>query len=323
MSSSCNAPEPPDRVVLNFLEKCNMACSYCYCPFDGERTEFEVLGDIVSILSHWRVGSITYGGGDPFGYNRFGDLLALTRNQAPSINFIQVDTNGLGISDQDYAVIVQSVDLLGLPLDGPTALVHARLRGAAEHFTRVCSLIEDMLGLGVAVKINTVVSPLNVDSLREMALIIQDYDIAVWSLYEMWPIARTHSASSKQERLAPDRFLNTVEELHHLCPSVEIEAGSICTRQAGYFFISQNGHVYTVSPSDPSQYVSVGSIFSSDILEKWHTVAGGSMRLDPRLSRRLAVVKGRREQTSPIRRVHRSHTLDRQTADTQGDAKAD
>ena len=54
-----------ERVNFNFAAKCNMACRFCYVPFDGEEgSEVEAFAVVDELLAR-DVKSITFAGGDP------------------------------------------------------------------------------------------------------------------------------------------------------------------------------------------------------------------------------------------------------------------
>ena len=83
------------RVCVNFAERCNMSCSYCYIPFDGVAPNLEEAKQVVNRLHAMQAESITFGGGDPLIYDWFVDLLRYTRSKFGSNMFIQLDINGL------------------------------------------------------------------------------------------------------------------------------------------------------------------------------------------------------------------------------------
>lgn len=90
------------RVSFNFLAKCNMQCEYCYIPFGGTETDPALWLAIVDRLHSVGVRSVTFGGGDPFKYRGFRELLTQSRSL---FEFIQVDTNGYGLRDADVALL--------------------------------------------------------------------------------------------------------------------------------------------------------------------------------------------------------------------------
>src|SRR5712664_2010500 len=151
----------PRRINFNFLEKCNMACAFCYCPFDGERAGLETWKRIIDHFKSWDLRSITFGGGDPFSYDGFTDLLTYTKFAFDPELFVQVDTNGIGLAGA-LDSIRANASLLGIPLDGSSPAIHGRMRGQQKHFQVITELLSELATTGIRVKVNTLVSDVNI-----------------------------------------------------------------------------------------------------------------------------------------------------------------
>jgi MoaA/NifB/PqqE/SkfB family radical SAM enzyme len=123
----------PARVCFNFTRRCNMQCPYCYIPFGDQKSDLRVWKKIVDRVVEWHVEAITFGGGDPFMYGQFRDLLLYCFGKL----FIHVDTNGINLKDPDFELMQKGVALLGLPVDGSNAAVHGVMRDDLTHFKSV------------------------------------------------------------------------------------------------------------------------------------------------------------------------------------------
>src|SRR5262245_189437 len=85
----------PSRVIFNFVARCNMACTFCYVPFDDRRANYTKAVKVLERVLAWRVSALVIGGGDPLIYDYTPDLLAIARKRQPEL-FVQLDTNALG-----------------------------------------------------------------------------------------------------------------------------------------------------------------------------------------------------------------------------------
>lgn len=259
----------PERVIFNFLERCNMSCPYCYCPFDGRASDITLWKRIVDRLAQWDVKSITFGGGDPFLYRRFSELLRYAREASSSLNFVQVDTNGYGLRRHDYSDVRQFVDLLGLPLDGADSGTHGTLRADARHFDLICRLIHDLSTENIQLKVNTFVCTRNVEQLTAIATLLEPYNVRIWSLYQAWSLGP--GADYVRGLALPEhRFLTAARAAQRAYSKGEVEIGSINYRKRSYFFVSQTGRCYTIHREDSSKYVDLGNVFDNSVLDKWH-----------------------------------------------------
>jgi len=259
----------PYRASFNFLTHCNMDCPFCYCPFDGTRSNLATWRRVVDRLNELGVKAITFGGGDPFIYDDFRELLTYVRNNLKGIGFVQVDTNGLRLREEDYELLSRTIDLLGLPLDGASELIHARMRARSGHFTSVLAGIRSARKAGVPVKINTVVSRMNQADIAGMIDLLRGEGIARWSLYEFWPLDQSRSATAEGHSIQHEEFLRTVEQVVSTCDFTIVEVGTIDSRAGAYFFVSDAGRAYALLGGGRTMYVELGSVFDADILVRW------------------------------------------------------
>lgn len=259
---------PPARVCFNFLAKCNMVCPYCYCPFDANEAGIDTWKRIIDHIARWGTKSITFGGGDPFLYDDFPELLSYTA-QSGRISIIQVDTNGICLAKGDYPLIKATVDLLGIPLDGSNSEIHRSMRLHASHFDIVHRLLGDLTEAGVSIKINTVVSKKNIDDLENLAEVLSLFQIKIWSLYEFWALGPWGLEHAAEHSLSSEYFLEKAEYIRDKCRFARVEIGSVEDRRRAYFFVSHAGRVYTIDRVDPCKYVELGSIFDEGVLEAW------------------------------------------------------
>ncbi|TQM82827.1 radical SAM family protein [Saccharothrix saharensis] len=258
----------PTRVSFNFLDRCNLACRFCYLPFDGRASAYDTWLDVVGRLVELGAESITFGGGDPFRYRRFPELLGHVRAELPQITFVQVDTNALGWAERSLADIAATVDLVGLPVDGSTDAVHTRMRDRAGHLDRVLHVVERLQGQ-VPIKINTVVSRVNAGDLVQLGRLLSRYRIAIWSLYEFWPVGPIAVRNKPGFQLGADEFAAAVDRVVSSCPDLPVEVNAAAARSKSYFFTSQTGRAYAVDGADPNAYVELGSVHDEDIVRKW------------------------------------------------------
>jgi MoaA/NifB/PqqE/SkfB family radical SAM enzyme len=233
-------------------------------PFDGKDSNLLMWQRIIEQCKEWNPRIITFGGGDPFFYKDFYLLLKSTMDNRV---FIQVDTNGLGLKISHLPIIKQTVQLLGLPIDG-TEEVHGRVRGHASHFNIVLNWLQRFSDEGVPIKINTVVTKLNIHDLDNIAQILIKFPIRTWSLYQFWPLG-FGKYQQEQLNVSKQEFLDATRLISDKYNFTKIEVSPISNRLLGYFFVAHTGRVYVMDKHNPEEYVELGSIFDKDILLKW------------------------------------------------------
>jgi MoaA/NifB/PqqE/SkfB family radical SAM enzyme len=261
----------PDRVSLNFVDRCNMSCRFCYIPFDGMAPDRKQALSVVDTVLSWGIGSITIGGGDPLMYPWFGDVLRRINESRPDL-FVQVDTNLLTAGVAALSELRHMEHMLGIPLDTLRPDVAFAMRRNRRHPAVVVDRVREAVRAGFCVKINTVVSRLNVDDLRDLATYISDSKVALWSLYEFWPIGERAILNAPQLSLTHEEYRAAVDGVSTRCAPAEVEAGSIEDRRGAYFFVTPTGRAYTVDASSASTYRELGNILTEEgaVIERWH-----------------------------------------------------
>lgn len=256
-----------ERVVVNFADRCNMECPFCYIPFDGQRVDFSVLPQVLDHCQELGVKVITFGGGDPFHYPQFKDALKVANQKG---FFVHVDTNALGIKPADLDAIKSFVHLIGLPLDGPTPEIVQRMRRSRRNnFEAVMGTIEALKGSGTKIKINTVASKINKDDLPALADFICRLPVGRWSLYQFWP-TRIAPEIAEQYELSDadfDDLVSVIElRLKSNGSSVVFEPGRRSIRHKTYLFVKPNTNstVYIGDPGNISQTLEIGSFLKDD-----------------------------------------------------------
>jgi MoaA/NifB/PqqE/SkfB family radical SAM enzyme len=285
-----SAPVPvrpgPDRVVLNFSHRCALACEWCYVPFVSPPARAEVVLQIVERVQTLGFRSVTFGGGDPFQYAFIETVL----RRAKDLNlFVHVDTHAKGLRpSQEMANLVSScVDLLGLPLDGPTAEVHDDMRSAFGHFSLLRRRLEWLKSTAVHLKINTVVSARNATTLPELAQLVASIRPRRWSLYQYWPLGPGGAVNSKHHLDdALFRELSSQAAAIVAGSTTVVEINSRESRRATYPIIHHDGTTFVHSRAPQEALQLVGSIFDDQVRDVIEELCGperpiAASRYDP------------------------------------------
>jgi MoaA/NifB/PqqE/SkfB family radical SAM enzyme len=231
----------------------------------------EAVRVLTRILS-WGPKSITFGGGDPLIHSWIDDLLAMVRNASSERIMIQLDTNGLKLSDKRLAELLPFVDLFGLPLDAVSEEVSYRMRAHRKHGELLAGLIPRAVVYGYRVKVNTVVTRVNIQEIIPIGEVVSRSGAHIWSLYEFWPIneyATKNSATYAVDHAAYDAV---VKEAQERFPNLRVEGnGSVKSRHKSYFVVTPKGRAYTSSKEDMNKIAELGNVLSEEgaVLDRW------------------------------------------------------
>lgn len=257
------------RASFNFTSKCNLSCRFCYIPFSDHNFNVGIATQVVERLSAIGVQSITFGGGDPLKYDSILSLLKHARKIG--IPHLHVDTNALGWAAKELlAQVADIVDVVGLPLDGPSPDIHAAMRSHRRSWSDSVSAAL-FLRSRTTVKINTVVGAPNLQYLPQLSSLIDHISPKIWSLYEFWPVGTIAQNNESMFFLQDGEFKHLTNKVMFPLEKkgINIEYGSIDERSPSYFFVTDEGCVYTIDPDDRTKYLDLGSVFDDEILERW------------------------------------------------------
>ena len=286
---------PPKRVIFNFVARCNMACSFCYVPFDGMKASEETALRTLRRALSWQPEAIVFGGGDPLIYPFTTALLAEANAREPRM-FIQLDTNAHLTSPESLLRAACQVSLLGLPVDGITPAVSTVMRGTASHGQRALELIRWVAEAGNAVKVNTVVSRANIDEIDRIGAAVVFSGAKIWSLYQFWPIGEIAVRNAREHSVPSHDFISLVSRQQRAFgKSIVIESsGGISDRTGAYFFLAPTGRAFcTTSMGDA--FVELGNILEDEAgaLSTWQSHSDANKNSARFLDRRKIAIRSR------------------------------
>ena len=253
-----------------------MTCPYCFVPFDQVPVDPHTVGQVLDAILQLTPTSVTFSGGDPLMYAFLPDLLIKTKERVP---FVQLDTNAKMLREVHLPLLEQTVNLLGLPLDGPDKETHGMMRGDTRHFDAVLRWIRHLSNSNIALKVNTVVSQKNHSTLTGIGKILESNSIRKWSVYQFWPMEEG-LRHEKEFHIDDESYSSAISELKARFPNIRIEGGSVQERSPTYVLVTHWGRVYTVDPTDIRLYVGLGSIIEPGLLDRVSSMVNLELQLE-------------------------------------------
>ncbi|MBD8500130.1 radical SAM protein [Paenibacillus arenosi] len=248
------------RLILTYNQNCNLSCDFCYINFHYEKIEdktYEIIKRAISL----NFDIITFGGGDAFSKKSFRDSCILAKEN----NLVtHVDTNGLSIKSNDFDFIKKYVDVIGISLDG-IGEYHDDLRKSKNLFSKINSIIEHMESLNIKMKINTILTEKNKDSIYNLYIYLTKFkNIERWSIYQFFPLSVAKDYKDMFE-ISDENFDIILDFLNNESPHFKIEKFKFRDRVNGYIFCDEEGNVYTNSLE--GEYIHLCSIFDYHVEE--------------------------------------------------------
>lgn len=279
----------PKRVIVNFTQKCALNCEWCYVPFDRQPIRLEVVTSIIERVADLGFESITFGGGDPFQFRHLDQVVKKTKELGL---FVHIDTHAktLRETSANEVILGNCVDLIGLPLDGPSSFVHDLMRSSNGHFELILRKLEWLRTQNVDIKINTIVSAVNVDDLVELSKLISYLSPNRWSIYQYWPVGPAARATLKHE-LDEVEFSQAISkiDMQLIRNKTIVEVNSAESRRRTYPILNHTGEIQYHTEYPSNEFFRSGCIFDRDAVENIKYICGGER--DQAVSRYIKITE--------------------------------
>lgn len=183
----------PFLVIWETTRACDLACLHCRAeaipsrnPFELSTAEAKAMMDAVR-----RFGRPLFvlTGGDPLKRPDTEELVAYGTKIGLRV---AMTPSGTPLMTPDVLRRLQRAGLarLAVSLDGSTADIHDRFRGVEGSFAWTLAMLEEARGLELSTQVNTTVSRFNLDDFDEMAALVTELGIALWSVFFLVPTGR-------------------------------------------------------------------------------------------------------------------------------------
>lgn len=244
----------PRPVAVNFhiWPKCNLNCTFCYATFPQARRSLPAADAlaVLDALAEAGTEKITFVGGEPTLYPH---LAQVVRHASALGMTTCIVSNGVKL-EQVLAVASDAVDWIGLSVDSGDEAVQAALgRGAGDHVGRSIAWADVVRGLGIRVKLNTVVTRLNWR--EDMSPLVRRIRPDRWKAFQVLRVEDENAGRVEPLLIADDQFRNFVERHAPLAveglPLVaetndDIRGSYVMVDPLGRFFSNEEGR-YRIS----------------------------------------------------------------------------
>lgn len=285
----------PVTVTWEFTKGCNADCIHCYAEAGSkglDELSTEEAQNLVRQLADSKVIQITLGGGEPLLRDDFVDIIEEIKKRRL---WLQILTNGT-LVDEEIARVLSDlldfrVDAIQVSLDGPTAEIHNRQRGAPL-FDETIRAIQLLVKEDVPVTIKFVPTIYNYTYVKETYLLARELGASLFSATECSPIGRAASLARfpveelfrsaveliKLSSEEPPKYIDGLavqmfnyRELREAYPRKYLDPDvrlTKCPAARGQIEISSNGVVYPCAFFHSPEYAA-GNIRETHFSEIW------------------------------------------------------
>jgi radical S-adenosyl methionine domain-containing protein 2 len=237
---------PIETVNLHIWGKCNLACSYCYGTFPARPRALGARGwcRILDVLAEARVRRVSFSGGEPTLHPGLLEMLDHAGARGLQTSII---TNGIALSDG----MLRQLDMVGMTLDAATPSILERLGRAmpsgADYLARLWDVNRRCRAFGVRMKINTVVTSINVH--EELVDTLLHLRPAKWKPMQFVYVRGENDADAASLHVSSAAFHTFVRRHARVTESgIWVEPESATTVRTTYVMVDPAGRVFQHAP---------------------------------------------------------------------------
>ncbi|MBT3397717.1 radical SAM protein [archaeon] len=256
----------PELAILKPTSRCNQNCKYCYDVKNPCEISLDEIKKIISYISQNGTKSVIISGGEPLLREDIGEIMAEIKSKGLNVF---LDTNGDFFLDR-LNEIERNIDILGLPLDGPSEEFSYR---GKENFQNVIKILEHYKSKKERpkIRIGTVVTKENINLLEDIAKLIRNFEIDVWKIYQFMPTGPLATKNRAALEIDERSFLEAIKNLKDKNLQLNILTCSSESRKRAHFFIGSDGKVY-VPEDEKGDCKILGSVFEKGTIEEWKRI---------------------------------------------------
>ena len=266
----------PDTINLHFTPRCNARCRFCFAEYSEIKSicSTQVLKEIITQIAEVPSDTprrINFVGGESTTHADLPEMLAHAKNEGLSTSIV---TNGLNLLLHGIEPYRNFVDLIGLSIDSvePATILQTGRYNSKTGFVPTSqqwlSLADDIHSADIGLKINTVVTRLNLH--EDMTPFIRRMTPKKWKLFQVTRVAGQNDTVFSHWAITPEEFEDYCKRHFKIASNdLQIVPESSDIMLNSYAIIGPNGcfvdnHEGRHSYSPP--------INETDILDAWHSV---------------------------------------------------
>ena len=205
----------PLMFYYEVTQACDLVCKHCRASSQetaaaDELSTAQSLALIDEVAKFERTPNMVFTGGDPL---KRADLFRLIE-YATGLGIqtaLTPSATPLATRDAFDQAKRAGVQALGISLDGPNATIHDAFRGFEGSFAKTLEMLDFARQLQLPVQVNTSVTRRNFDLIDDIAELLADQGIMMWSVFFLVPVGR----GLEEERISAEEYEIAFEKLWH------------------------------------------------------------------------------------------------------------
>lgn len=205
----------PLMLYYEVTRSCDLVCKHCRAEaqdhaLPDELTHEQSLALIHEAARFPRKPNMCFTGGDPL---KRADVFELIQTAVAEGITCALTPSATPLATHEAFLKAKQagVHAIGISLDGATPKTHDAFRGWEGSFARTLEMLAYARELNLPVQVNTSLCQRNFHELDQIAALLKDQGIAMWSVFFLVPVGR----GTEEPRLAPEQYLVAFEKLYN------------------------------------------------------------------------------------------------------------
>ncbi len=228
---------------------CDLQCKHCRASAQhdaapDELTHEQSLQLIEQVASFPRKPTMCFTGGDPLKRADIFELLQFAVSKG-IMTALTPSATPLATFDAFRRAKEAGVSAIGISLDGADAATHDAFRGFEGSFAQTMEMLQFAADLNFPVQINTSVTKRNFQQIDQIADLLENKGIAMWSVFFLVPVGR----GVEEQRIEPEEYRTVFEKLWK---HAQTKPFSVKTTEAPFYrrFVLEQGGNPLASPKN-------------------------------------------------------------------------
>ena len=214
--------ERPFLAIWEVTQACDLACVHCRAAAHPLRHPMELTTDegknLIDQIAAMNVPVFVLTGGDPIKRPDLFELIAHARKVGVRVSLTPSATPLL-TREIVFRLKEAGLARMAVSLDGASARTHDAFRGMAGSFERTLNAISWANEVGLPVQINTTFSRRNIAEMDEIAELVENLRIALWSVFFLVPTGR----GKLDDLLSADEFEQVFARIYRLSKTASFD----------------------------------------------------------------------------------------------------
>lgn len=235
-------------ICWNITSRCNEQCKYCYRILNNTENSLKENIEILELLNKLSVKKISWTGGEALLYPNLIELLKIAKSYG-IINTLL--TNGKILTKEKLVELEPYLDYITFSYDSNNSNINIVMGRGKEHSKHIIELLNFIKenNLDIKVKINTLISKVNKNEIRDIGNTLVKYKIERWKLFKFMPLRNYAITNSINFEIRDEEFNNVVSKIKKIyssdikieeCNEEKIQKNYLLINSRGDFLITQN-----------------------------------------------------------------------------------